>query len=108
GGQISAVAPSGMTPGTYDVIVVNPPDAANPTGAVGVKKAAYTVVANKPPKIDDIAPGSMPVSADGALTVFGNGFSVSPLATAQMTCQDTSNAVATYTNLTVNPVGATS
>ena len=65
--ELSALVPEGLVPGDYDVIVVNP------DGAVGVVSGGFRVTAAPPPRIETIAPGSVP-GPGTTVIIFGQDF----------------------------------
>ena len=100
--RITAVVPDGLTPGSYDVVVVNP------DGAVGLLPAGFAVVSNPPPLIDTVSPGSVPSGAPVTVIVRGQNFS-SP--TVDLTCKLPAGpgigfaaSVATFTSTAVTTV----
>ncbi len=95
--KITSVVPSGLTPGDYDVIVVNP------TGEVGLIPGGYTVTEEQPPVIDTVSPGSIPNDSPKELVVKGSGFN-NPDAT--FICKDDADVITNYV-LTVNTSSAT-
>ncbi len=84
---IDAVVPSGLPLGFYDVLVINP------DGQIGALLAGFEVVANQPPLVDAISPGSLP--NDGVYPIFiqGEGFLGSGVGppTVVADCVDPSN-----------------
>ncbi len=68
--RITALVPSGLPTGVYDVLVVNP------TGEVGRLAASFTVTAMPPPTIDTVTPGQIDAGASRTLTIAGNNFRV--------------------------------
>jgi hypothetical protein len=69
GSALTALIPSGLPPGKYDLIVVNP------DGKVDVRSAGITITADRPPVVSGVAPASLPANASGrAVTVTGSGF----------------------------------
>jgi IPT/TIG domain len=69
GDAVTAVIPSGLTPNTYDLIVVNP------DGKVDVLSGAVTITADKPPVVTAVTPASLPSNASNkAVTIAGTGF----------------------------------
>lgn len=65
---LSAVVPEGLTPGDYDLIVVNP------DATVGVAERALTVVDGTPPVIEEIIPASLDGNGPQPVEVRGRGF----------------------------------
>ncbi len=90
--RITALVPSGLAVGTYDVIVVNP------DGEVGLLPGGYTVTADPPPLVDDVTPGSVPNASPADLVIYGSGFD-GPTVTAF--CKDPADTVTAYA-VTVN------
>lgn len=78
GSLANAVIRRGLTPGLYDVIVVNP------DGAVGLLPAGYQVTDAPPPLVDSITPGSIPNG--GAATVKLRGLNFDAAATVDAEC----------------------
>lgn len=67
--SLSAVVPPGVTPGVYDVIVVNP------GGEVGVIDQGITVTVAEPPLVTSVVPGSLVSSASTPnVTILGDHF----------------------------------
>lgn len=66
--SLTARAPSGMAPGTYDLVVTNPDDCSV------TLPAAYTVVANAPPKIISVQPGTGTTQKDVPVVITGCHF----------------------------------
>ncbi|HET9551336.1 MAG TPA: hypothetical protein VFP50_00070 [Anaeromyxobacteraceae bacterium] len=66
--HLSALVPSGLPIGTYDVIVVNP------DGSVGVKTGAFQVTAQPPPTVVTVSPGQLPTNAAQPATIVGTNF----------------------------------
>ena len=85
--EITAVVPSGLAVGSYDVIVVNP------DGSVGVIEDGFTITADPPPVIDDIAPGSVPNASAAQVFVYGQAFN-DP--TVELDCRGPSGTTTTY------------
>ncbi|MBI5498901.1 MAG: IPT/TIG domain-containing protein [Deltaproteobacteria bacterium] len=77
--RLTAVVPSGLAEGTYDVIVVNP------TGEVGVLSGGFSVGALPPPVIVEISPASVVNSGPQTVTATGSDFR-NP--TASLDCVD--------------------
>ena len=66
---LTAVIPSGLAVGSYDLIVVNP------DGKADVLGGGVTVTADQPPIITTVAPASLPANASNvSLTIAGTGF----------------------------------
>jgi hypothetical protein len=63
--QVSAVVPEGLSPGSYDLIVVNP------DGAVGLRQGGVTVTAQEPPQVSSVAPGSINSASGQRVAIFG-------------------------------------
>lgn len=99
--RLTGLVPTTTLPvGTYDVIVVNP------DGAVGVADAAFRVVADAPPTITSLAPGSVSNSNPQTFTIEGKDFRT---ATVTLSCVDgTGAALATSPAATVTNATATS
>ncbi|MCC7541729.1 MAG: hypothetical protein IT379_36255, partial [Deltaproteobacteria bacterium] len=72
--RLTGVVRSGLPPGVYDLIVVNP------DGAVGLLDDAFTVTADPPPVIETVSPGELDAGGVFPIDVTGSGFR-SPTAT---------------------------
>lgn len=81
---LNAVVPEGLTPGDYDVIVVNP------NGAIGVLEAGLRVTELPPPAIDSVAPATMPWSEVSDLLITGANFREP---TVDLTCRNVDSGV---------------
>ncbi len=83
---LTAVVPSGLGAGTYDLIVVNP------NGSYGIKTAAFVVTQmnQPPPVVTGISPSSVVVATNAAITVLGNNFRTPTLVPS---CYDASNVL---------------
>ena len=68
GGSLTAVIPSGLSAGTYDLIVVNP------DGKVDALTNGVTITAAKPPVITNVTPASLAANASATLTLSGSDF----------------------------------
>lgn len=69
GDRATGIVPKDTAVNTYDVILVNP------DGAVGVLTQGYKSVANGPPVITGLTPGSLPTSTTPQpVTLFGRNF----------------------------------
>lgn len=80
---LTAVIPAGLTPGQYDLIVVNP------SGAVGLLSAAVTVTTNEPPIVTAVSPSSLDAAVSNTATIFGTGFETEPAnAIVDLECRD--------------------
>jgi hypothetical protein len=86
---LSAVVPGGQSPGTYDLIVVNP------DGDVGVLTAGITVTTEEPPMVTGVQPGSFDSGATTTATVFGQDFQTG--ATVDSTCDSGTPTITTNT-----------
>ena len=95
---LTALVPDGLPVGTYDLIVVNP------DGSVGQLAGAFEVVADAPPSIFTISPGSSPNNVDTPGTIYGDSFR-NP--TVEMTCRDPNNVETTYTVTVSGSTGTT-
>ncbi len=85
GNGLTAVVPSGLTPGKYDLIVVNP------DGKVDVLAAGVTVTSDEPPLITSVTPASLTAMVSNAsVTINGAGFEAG--AVVELDCLTTSNA----------------
>lgn len=100
GDTLTGIVPGGMSPGAYDLIVVNP------TGEVGVLDTAVTVTPNEPPVINTVTPASLASNANYPVTIAGSDFDPAGV-TVSLTCQDPTGTVADYP-ATVSANSATS
>ncbi len=66
--EMTAIVPAGLTPGAYDLIVVNP------NGDVDVLVGGLTVTAAEPPIVTSVVPASLPANTSGTITLTGSGF----------------------------------
>jgi len=84
--SLSAVFPKGLTPGQYDLLVINQ------DGSFGIKAQAFTVTqaTAPPPVITSIAPSSVVVATSASITINGRNFRA-PQVTP--TCYDATNTV---------------
>jgi cysteine-rich repeat protein len=94
-GRLTGVVPAGLDVGSYDVIVVNP------SGAVGVLDAAFEVVAERPPRIFAVVPGSVTNEAPADVRIEGAWFADPSV---EVFCEDPAG---TQTNLAVTVNGWT-
>ncbi len=104
--RLTAVVRAGLSPGSYDLVVVNP------DGSFGIRSKAFTVTSSTapPPVITSIAPSSVVTATATAVTIQGSGFRAG--ATATLTCYDATGALvpgaaATVTAVTATTVSAT-
>lgn len=99
--RLTAVVRAGLTPGAYDLVVVNP------DGSFGIKTQAFTVTSSTapPPVITSIAPSSVVTATATPVTIQGTGFRAG--ATATLTCYDATNALAPGSSASVTAVTAT-
>lgn len=67
---ITAVVPSGLPLGTYDVTVTNPASA----GSFGTLPNAFRVVSMPPPVVTDVVPSRAPANTSVALDIYGSNF----------------------------------
>jgi len=95
--SLSAVIPKGLSPGAYDLLVINP------DGSFGIKTQAFTVTqpTAPPPVITSIAPSSVIVATSASITINGRNFRTPQLAASCYDAAGTPVAGATTT------VGAT-
>ncbi len=105
GEQLSAVVPSGLAAGSYNVIVVNP------NGEVGVLADGLTITATEPPLITAVVPSSLDNNADQPARIIGQNFDTVGVA-VQLECrapgQNTiATLAATVTSATATEVQAT-
>lgn len=66
--RATAVVPSGLPAGTYDLIAVNP------DGAVGLLESAFEVTALAPPTISELLPASVVNQETQQITILGENF----------------------------------
>ncbi len=98
GDALTAVVPAGLTPATYDLIVVNP------DGNVDVLDQGVTVTADEPPVVASVTPASLPSNATGKnVTIFGTGFKAD--LTVVLDCLTTSGARVTVPTTAATPTG---
>lgn len=100
--QLTAVIPAGLTPGEYQLIVVNP------SGEVGVMATNVTITATDPPEIAAVVPSSVNNNSDQPGRIVGKNFdpagvSVSLICLAPGATSPTSRA-ATVSNVTATDV----
>jgi len=67
-GEVTAVVPSGMATGRYDLVVVNP------TGEVGWRDRALTITPDAPPQVDSVQPASLASTGTNDLVLRGRDF----------------------------------
>jgi hypothetical protein len=102
--RLTGVAPnrsSGLAPGDYDVIVVNP------AGEVGVLLAAYKVTADPPPIVDSVSPGTLRTNPTPQPATV-NGQSFRPQAVVTLRCRlpgSTTDVVPTVDTGAIAPDG---
>lgn len=96
--RLTAVVPSGLPAGVYDLIVVNP------TGGVGLLEDAFTVTTDAPPVIELVAPGSVDNDGTQTVTATGSGFATP---TATWFCRASDGTLTELTG-TVSGASATS
>lgn len=99
--RLTAVVRAGLTPGSYDLVVVNP------DGSFGIKSKAFTVTSSTapPPVITSIAPSSVVTSTASPVTIQGTGFRAGAAVT--LTCYDATNTLVPGSSATVTAVSAT-
>jgi cysteine-rich repeat protein len=68
--RLSGSVPTGMPVDSYNLVVVNP------DGTVGVLADAFKILADPPPLIVQLSPGSVPSQNDVSVTIRGSGFEV--------------------------------
>lgn len=92
--SLSAIVPKGLSPGAYDLIVVNP------DGSYGIQSKAFTVTqpTAPPPVVSTIAPSSVVVATNASITINGSNFR-SPTVTPS--CYDGAGNVVTGSVATV-------
>lgn len=95
GDTLTGVVPGGLSPGTYDLIIVNP------TGEVGLLESALTVTADEPPVVTSVTPATFAGNADYQADIAGENFATG--ATVEMTCEAPDGTRTDYT-ATVNNV----
>ncbi|MDF1565741.1 MAG: hypothetical protein P1V51_22090 [Deltaproteobacteria bacterium] len=99
---LTAVVPAGMTPGDYDLIVVNP------SGSVGLLPLALTVTPSEPPLVEVVVPAAVDAIADSPAQIRGSGFATDAGGVGvDLDCRDTVGATYTFsaTNVTVVDAG---
>ncbi len=95
---LSAVVPSGLPAGSYDLIAVNP------DGTVGFLANAFTVNSLPPPTISSLSPGTLPTGSVQSFTILGDDFRT-PAVT--LTCEDSTGAAVAAPPVTVSSFTAT-
>ncbi len=103
--QATAVIPSGLDPGTYNLIVVNP------SGEVGVLTDAVTITATEPPVVTAVVPHSLDNDSDQPARIVGENFDTGGV-TVELEClapgaATTTTESATVTNVTATDIDAT-
>ncbi|RMG10855.1 MAG: hypothetical protein D6729_18890 [Deltaproteobacteria bacterium] len=78
---LSAVVPANMSPGVYDLVVVNP------DGTVGLLTGGLTVTSAEPPRITAVQPASLDNNTPQTATVLGEHFDTSGV-TVDMHCRE--------------------
>ncbi len=68
GSTVSAVVPSGLPPGTYDLAAINP------DGGGGVIRGAFRVTVMPPPTITAVTPGAGTTQSPTTVTITGTNF----------------------------------
>ena len=68
GTTVSAVVPSGLPPGTYDIAAINP------DGGGGVVRGAFRVTMMPPPTINTVSPGAGTTQSPTVVTITGQNF----------------------------------
>ncbi len=96
---LSAVVPSGLPAGNYDLIAVNP------DGTVGILGNAFQVTSLPPPTIASLSPGTLPTGSPQAFDILGDNFRV-PAVT--LSCVDSTGAAVTAPAVTVSSFKLTS
>ena len=98
---LTAVVPKGLTPGMYDVIVINP------DGTVGALTgtAGFKVTANAPPAIADATPSAIDSNTITVVTLSGSGFATG--ATVTMKCVDATGVALADINITPTAIAST-
>jgi len=81
--DLSAVVPSGLPAGSYDLIAVNP------DGTVGFRPAAFQVTSLPPPTIASLSPGTLPTGSLQPFAVLGADFRTP---TVVLSCVDATGA----------------
>lgn len=86
--RLTAIVPQGLTPGLYDLIVINA------DGSVGLLDNAFTVTetASPPPIIDDVTPASVIDQTGQTVQILGQNFRNSMV---DATCEDSNGVVHT-------------
>jgi hypothetical protein len=101
--KLTGVVPPGLTPGSYDLIVVNP------DGQVGVFTDAFRVLpaADPPPDISGLLPSQVTDGASVSVSVLGSAFPANA-ADVEVTaeCLDPSNVAGGLTTRTATVLGS--
>lgn len=95
---LRAVIPSGLEPGVYDVVVVNP------DGTIGFLAAGLEITADPPPTITAVAPVSVDTSSDEEITVQGADFRDPAVS---LSCYDPETGTTSAATATVDSASAT-
>jgi hypothetical protein len=98
---LTAVVPGGLTPGQYDLTVVNP------DGAVGFATQAVTVTAIEPPVISDVQPQTFANNSDYPAELRGLNFDATNGVTVAITCENPTSGATTTLPVTVGATTAT-
>lgn len=97
--SLTAVVPAGITPGIYDVILVNP------DSKVDVLEDGLTVTADEPPTILAVTPASLPANASNQpVTITGTGFKAG--LSVELDCLTTTGARTTVSTVAGAPAAA--
>ena len=99
--RLTAVVRSGLTPGDYDLVIVNP------DGSFGIKSKAFKVTLSTapPPIITSIAPSSVIYNTMAPISIQGTGFRSG--ATVTPSCYDASNVLIAGSSATVGTITST-
>ncbi|HKP64903.1 MAG TPA: IPT/TIG domain-containing protein [Polyangiales bacterium] len=98
GDAVTAVIPSGLAAGAYDLLVVNP------DGKVDVLDDGVTITSDKPPVATSATPASLPANASNRpMTITGTGFKSG--LSVELDCQTTSGMRTTVPTTEMAPSG---
>ena len=96
--RLTAVVPEGLTPGAYDLIVVNP------DATVGLLPGGITVTATEPPVIDAVEPASLDGNGVQSARILGENFDVAAGGSVSMQCRDPATGNVTSANANIDRV----
>ncbi|MBI2375188.1 MAG: IPT/TIG domain-containing protein [Deltaproteobacteria bacterium] len=100
-GLATAVIPSGLPVGSYDLIVVNP------TGEVGVLESRVTITSANPPVVTQVVPGSLDNDQSQVAVVLGHDFEPAGV-TVEMLCREPGSTAVVAAPATVSLVASDS